>query len=84
MKKYCTLSEETAQPTVYHHLSQASVDMQLSGLIKCREDSGVLMQVTQLIFHPLSWVLPESSRIKTVGSGDIQLNELECQLSPLS
>ncbi len=28
-----TLSEETPQPTVYHHLSQVSVDMQLSGLI---------------------------------------------------
>ncbi len=53
------LSEETAQPTVYHHLSQVSVDMQLSGLVKCREDTGVLMQVTQLIFRPLSWVLPE-------------------------
>ncbi len=55
------LSEETAQPTVYHHLSQVSVDMQLSGLIKCREDSGVLLQVTQLYFRPLSWVLPESA-----------------------
>ena len=58
---YITLSEETAQPTVYHHLSQISVDMQLSGLIKCREGTGVLMQVTQLIFCPLSWVLPESA-----------------------
>ncbi len=54
-----TLSEETAQPTVYHHLSQVSVDMQLSGMIKCRENSGVLMQVTLLIFRTLSWVLPE-------------------------
>ncbi len=56
-----TLSEETAQPIVYHQLSQVSVDMQLSGLIKCREDSDVLMQMTQLIFRPLSWVLPESA-----------------------
>ena len=56
-----TLLEETAQLTVYHHLSQFSVDMQLSRLIKCREDTGVLMQVTQLIFRPLSWVLPESA-----------------------
>ncbi len=56
-----TLSEETAQPTVYHHLSQVSVDNQLSGLIKCRENSGVLMKVTQLIFRPLSWLLPESA-----------------------
>ena len=35
------LSEEIAHPTVYHHLSQLSVDIQLNGLIKCREDSGV-------------------------------------------
>ncbi len=56
----CTLSKETAQPTVYHNLSQVSVDMQFSGLIKCREDT-VLMQVTQLIFRPLSWVLPDSA-----------------------
>ena len=55
------LSEETAQPTVYHHLIQVSVDMQLSGLIKSREDTGVLMQVNQLIFRQLSWVLPESA-----------------------
>ncbi len=27
-----TLSEEIAHPTVYHHLSQLSVDIQLSGL----------------------------------------------------
>ncbi len=33
------LSEEIAHPTVYH-LSQLSVDIQLAGLIKCREDSG--------------------------------------------
>ncbi len=57
----CALSEETAQPIVYHNLSQVSLDMQLSGLIKCREDSGVLMQVTQLILPPLSWLLPESA-----------------------
>ena len=49
-----TLSEETAHPTVYHHLSQFSVDIQLSGLIKYREDSGVLMQLMQVIFHSLS------------------------------
>ncbi len=28
-----TLSEEIAHPTVYHHLSQLSVDIQLNGLI---------------------------------------------------
>ncbi len=33
-----TLSEEIAHSTVYHHLSQLSVDIQLSGLIKFRED----------------------------------------------
>ncbi len=33
-----TLSEETAHPTVYYHLSQLSVDVQLSGLSKFRED----------------------------------------------
>ncbi len=34
----CTLSEEIAHSTVYHHLGQLSVDIQLSGLIKFRED----------------------------------------------
>ncbi len=29
-----TLSEEIAHPTVYHHLSELSVDIQLNGLIK--------------------------------------------------
>ncbi len=33
-----TLSEKIAHPTVYHHLSQLSVDIQLNGLIKCKED----------------------------------------------
>ena len=28
------LSEEIAQPTVYHHVSQVSVDIHLDGLIK--------------------------------------------------
>ncbi len=70
-----TLSEETAQPTVYHHLSQVSVDMQLCGLIKCREDSD--FSSTEL---GITWV----SCIKTVNSGDILLKEMECQLSPLS
>ncbi len=35
------LSEEIAHPTVYHHLSQLSVDIHLSGLIKCRANPGV-------------------------------------------
>ena len=34
-----TLSEKIAHPTVYHHLSQLSVNIQLNGLIKCKEDS---------------------------------------------
>ena len=42
------LSEETTQPTVYHHLSQVSVDMHLSGLINCREDSGVSSSFSQM------------------------------------
>ncbi len=40
-----TLSEEIAHPTIYQHLSQLSVDIQLNGLIKCREDSTHLEQV---------------------------------------
>ena len=51
-----TLSEKIAHPTVYHHLGQLSVDIQLNGLIKCREDSGVQMKLTQVIFHSLSWI----------------------------
>ena len=36
-----TLSEKIAHSTAYHHLSHLSVDIQLGGLIKFREDSGV-------------------------------------------
>ena len=50
------LSEETAHPTVYDHLSQVSVDNQLSGLAKCREDSGVQMPLSQVIFCSLAWI----------------------------
>ena len=59
-----TLSEETAHPTVYHHLSQLSVDVQLNALIKCREDSGVQIQLNQVIFHSLCWVSPESATLR--------------------
>ena len=52
-----TLSEEIAHPTVYHHLSQCSVDIQLSGMIKCRENPGVQMQLTQVISHSLGWMV---------------------------
>ncbi len=55
----CTLSEEIAHPTVYHHLSQLSVNVQLNGLIKCMEDSVVQMQLNQVIFSSLSWILPD-------------------------
>ena len=50
------LSEKIAHPTVYHHLNQLSVDIQLNGLIKCRENSGVQMKLTQVIFPSLSWI----------------------------
>ncbi len=43
-------------PHCHHHLSQLSVDIQLNGLIECREDSGVQMKLTQVIFHSLSWI----------------------------
>ena len=56
-----TLSEEIAHPTVYHHFSQLSVDIQLSRLIKCREDLGVQMHLTQVIFCSLGWISPEST-----------------------
>ena len=43
-----TLSEEIAHSTIYHHLSQLSVVIQLSGLIKFREDWDVQMELTWL------------------------------------
>ena len=46
-----TLSEETAHPTVYQHHSQLSVDIQAIRLIKFREDLGVQIQLTQVIFR---------------------------------
>ncbi len=55
------LSEEIAHPTVYHHLSQVSVDNQLSGLTKCRENSGVQMKLSRVIFCSLGWISPEST-----------------------
>ncbi len=60
-RSYPTLSEEIAHPTVYDHLSQLSVDIQLSGLIKCREDLGVQMQLTPVIFSSLGRVSLEST-----------------------
>ncbi len=59
-----TLSEEIAHPTVYHHLSQLSVDIHLNGLIKCREDSGVQMQLDQVIFRSLSWISLEPALLR--------------------
>ncbi len=61
---YTTISEEIAHPTVYHHLSQLSVDIQLNRLIKCWEDSGIQMKLTQVIFRSLSWLSPESADFK--------------------
>ncbi len=61
-----TLSEEIAHSTVYHHLIQLTVNIQLHGLIKWREDSGVQIQLTQMIFRSLSCM--------TVDPSDIQLN----------
>ena len=57
------LSEEIAHPTVYHHLSQLSVDIQLSGLIKGRENSGVQVPLTQAISYSLGWISPESTEL---------------------
>ena len=51
-----TLSEEIAHPTVYYHLSQVSVDNHLSGLDKCRENSGVQMPLSQVVFCSLAWI----------------------------
>ena len=46
-----------------HH--QLSVDIRLSGLIKFREDPGVEMQLTQVIFCSLGWISPESAVLIT-------------------
>ncbi len=43
-----TLSEKIAHPTVYHHLSQLSVDIQLNGLIKCREDLELVISYSSV------------------------------------
>ena len=51
-----TLSEKIAHPTAYHHLSQLSVDIQLNGLIKCKEDSGVQMNLNKVILCSLNWI----------------------------
>ena len=54
MWKYLpALSEEIAHPTVYHNLSQLSVEDW--------EDSGSKMQLIQVIFCYLSWVPTESA-----------------------
>ncbi len=50
-----------AHSTVYHHLSQLSVDIQLTRLIKLSEGSGVQMQMTQAIFHSLDGMSPEAT-----------------------
>ena len=63
-----TLSEETAQPTVYHHLSQVSVHMQLSGLIKQVKSYGsvsclINMEPSELLrLQPSEPIASESAR----------------------
>ncbi len=64
MGRYPALSEEIAHPTVYHHLSQLSVEIHLNELIKYREDSGVQIQLTEVIFRSLSWISPESAALR--------------------
>ena len=54
-----TLSEKIAHSTEFHHLNQLSVDIQQSGLIKFRENSGVQTQLTQGVSHSLDWTSPE-------------------------
>ncbi len=51
-----TRSEEIAHPTVYNHLTQVSVDNQMSGLAKCREDSDGQMPLRQVVFCSLAWI----------------------------
>ncbi len=50
--------KKTAHSTAYHHPSHISVDVQLSGLIKFREYSGVQMTAFDInnpadIYHPM-------------------------------
>ena len=59
-----SLSEEIAHSPVNHHPSQLSVDIQLNGLIKGKEDSGVQMQVAQVISRSPSWISPESAALR--------------------
>ena len=77
------LSEETARSTVYHHFSQLFVVIQLSGLIKFREVSGVKVQLTQAIFD--HWArITRVHGINEADSDDFPFTGLYCQLSPLS
>ncbi len=69
------LSEETAHSTVYHHLSQLSVEIQVSGLIKFREESGVQIQLTDSLFTGLDGIRVNCHNAAV--SGDIQSSELK-------
>ncbi len=51
-----TLSEKIAHSSVYHHLSQLSVGIQLNGLIQ--------IQLIQVISHSLGWISPGPTVLK--------------------
>ena len=61
LNSFNTLSEKIAHSTVFHHLSHLSVDIQWSGLIKYRENSGVQTKLAQVGSHSLDWVWPQST-----------------------
>ena len=78
-----TLSEETAHPTVYQYLSQLSVDIRLTELIKFTVDVVVQIQLTKVIFYSLGWISPESTVLIQL-LGDFLFTGLEFQLSQQS
>ncbi len=44
--------------------NHGSVDIQLNGLIKFREDPSVQVQLTQVISRSLGWISPEPTVLK--------------------
>ena len=54
-----TLSEETAHPTVY--LRQLSANIQVNGLSRFGEGSGVQKKLAQIIFCSPHWMSPGST-----------------------
>ncbi len=63
-----TLRKKIAHSTVYHNLSHLYVDIQSGGLIKFRENSGVQMSLTHVIFRYLEWMSPETSVLTLIGT----------------